>query len=294
MKIRSGFSLAVAMVFCLGSSAGADAVKVGDFRLDAAAYPADTSFDPGFTETTRSVADAPVQITSTFTGGTQAAGDAGNNTPDAKDIALRTTPGLTRIRNISKFKPSQNGGASGPARVGMVQWKFDLTPLDRYLSTDGLALTALELRLNLAVSDDTADQTYDLYLSYTHPGEAITLADIDNSTPGNSGRGDRGAGAQNFINFWNPAHQPAAAEVGDVVNRTHRVLVINQTGGLNAEDSQTLSEDLLALYNAGVREVNLQLAGGGYWSNRNIDIRDGSGLYITTGDQEPREAPEPG
>lgn len=272
MKIQTGFCLATAI--SITSSAGAALVPIEDFRMNSATYTTNTPFDPGFTESTRGVIGSPVSVNSVFTGGSQ---NADGGTPDVTtDIVLRTFSVSTQIRNLSRFPPSTNGGASGPSRVGMIQWNFDLTPIDGYLATNDLAITDLDLDLITTVSD--AARKYDVYLSYTNPAESITLASIDNSTVGDSA-GDGGAGALNWQNFFNPA---VGSTVGDVVNGTHRVLAKDHTGALSVND------DLLALYNDGVREFNLQLAAGDFWSGRQINIQEGSGLSITT---EP--VPEP-
>lgn len=275
MKISKGTCLASVIALGLACTANAGVDQVGDLRIGAATYETDTPFDPGFTETTRSVAGAPVEVNSTLTGGSQ---NAGGGTPSTgTDVFLRTYSSVTQINNLSRYTPSLNGGASGPARVGMIQWNIDLTPIDGYLAGNALALTALDLDFNFDPSDD--GKKYDIYLSYTNAGESISLASIDNSTVGYDGDGNGGAGSLNWTNFFNPARGSTA---GDIINGTHKVLAVDITGNL------TSSESLLALYNAGVREINLQIAAGDYWAARQFKVNEGAGISITT---EP--VPEP-
>ena len=266
MNPRTLCLLAASVALGAASTARAADTQVGDFRIGATTYPANTPFDPGFTETTRTVLNAPVSILSSFTGGSQNA----NGVADGDDLTLRTFSGSTVIRNISRNNPSSNGGASGPSRIGMVQWNFDLTPLEGYLSANGLSLT--ELDLDLLTSNSDASKALDVYLSYTNPAEGITLASIDNTSVG-TGAGDDGAGTRNFFDFYNPA---VGASEGGVVNGTHKVLRDGATGDL------ALAADLLSLYNTGVREFNLQLAGADFWSGRNIGVLEGSGVSIST------------
>ncbi len=268
MKISTGASLALVAALGWTSSANAGVDQIGDLRIGATTYGADTAFDPGFTETTRAVIGAPVQVNSTLTGGSQNA-DGGTPTT-GNDVVLRTFSSATQIKNLSRFKPSLNGGTTGATRVGMIQWNFDLTPIDSYLSTNSLGLTALDLDLNFDPSDDA--KKYDIYLSYTNAAEAITLASIDNSTVGDSA-GDGGAGSVNWTNFFNPAR---GASVGTILSGTHKALAVDLAGNLIS------SESLLALYNAGVREFNLQVAAGDFWSARQFKVLNGAGLSITT------------
>lgn len=275
MEIGKGTCLICAIALGLAGTANAGIDQIGDLRIGASTYETDTPFDPGFTETTRSVAGAPVEVNSTFTGGSQ---NAGGGTPSTgTDVFLRTYSSVTQISNLSRYTPSVNGGASGPTRLGMVQWHFDLTPIDGYLSGNALALTALDLDFNFDPSDDS--KKYDIYLSYTNVGEGISLTSIDYSTVGYDSDGNGGAGSLNWAQFFDPAR---GSSVGDIVNGTHKVLAVDTTGNL------VTSESLLALYNAGVREFNLQVAAGDYWSARQFKVNEGAGISMTT---EP--VPEP-
>ncbi len=262
------------------SVANAGTVHVGDFRIGALNYPAFTHFDPGFGLIQTRGADvdgdisngfvpAPVNIFSQFTGGSQNS----DGVLDALvDPGLKTFSASTIIKNLTRFKPNTVVGLpTGPERIGMTQWNFDLTPLETYLTDNSLSLTALDLGLNIDVSDH--GKKYDFYLSYTNPAESITQASVDSTTVDVGGDGTLGAGGLNFDNFYIPARGAAA---GDIVNGTHKVLAIDQVSLLN------LSESLLPLYDAGVRNFNLQLAAGDFWSGRQIKILEGSGLSIDT------------
>lgn len=256
--------LSVAML-TIFSTAQAGSIQIGDFRLSSGAYSSDTDIDPGSSDSTRSVIGAPVQVNSTFTSGTQNA----NGTADSNDLELRTFSSVTRLKTLSRFTPSVNG-TSGANRVGMVQWDFDLTPLDSYLTSNSLSLTALDLDLITTHSD--TNKKLDIYLSYTNPAESIAIASIDMSTVGDSA-GDGGAGSNNWTNFYFPARSVSA---GSVAGGTHKVLLKDNTGNLG------LNESLLALYNSGVRDINLSIAAGDFWSGRTISVAAGSGLSIDT------------
>lgn len=255
---------AAACVAGIGISSYAATTQVGDFRLNSNAYSVDTAFDiasPG--DTTRSVLGAPVAINSNFIAVTQNPG----GTPDpATDIRLKTFSSVTNIININRYAsdPDGPGVSGGPQRVGAVQWSFDLTPLDTYLSNNALVLTALDLSLLTTVGSNATDKPYDVYLSYTNAGESITLASL--STSANSGD-------DNYDNFWFPAR--AAAE-GDVVNGTHKLIEKDVLDALNLESS------ILSLYDSGVRDFNLIVSSGAFFSGRIISITEGSGLSIDT------------
>lgn len=266
MKLAALILTATATILLTCCSAHAGSVPIGDFRIGSNDVPANTNFDPGVDFGTRSVVGAPVQVNSIFSAASQQA----NGTVESTDVELRTFSSASNIRNLSRFNPSQDGGQSGPSRVGMVQWSFDLTPLDTYLTSNSLVLTNLDLDLITDNSDD--GKKLDIYLSYTNLAESISLAGIDNTNDG-GGDQDAGSGNLNWTNFYNPAR---GSSVGDVINGTHRVLAVDQTGDVS------LSEDLLALYNSGVREVNFQIAAGDFWSGRQISVKEGSGLSIDT------------
>ena len=265
----------------LAPVAHAGSMQIGDFRLQADAYATETAFDPGFGgddsfksrgpdadgDNSNGIQESPVKIFSQLTGGSQ---QASGVIDPATDVRLITYSAATQIRNLSRYTPSVDG-ISGPARVGMVQWNFDLTDLETYLADNSLELTALDLGLNISVSD--FGKKYGFYLSYTNPAESITQASIDNSTVGYDADGNGGAGGLNWTNFYFPT---VGASAGTIVNGTHKVLVSDYVGILD------LSESLLDLYDAGVRNFNLQLVASDYWAARQINIDEGSGLSIDT------------
>ncbi|MEP3481288.1 MAG: PEP-CTERM sorting domain-containing protein [Fuerstiella sp.] len=252
------FAMAV-LVVGSPTSTQAGVITIGDFRIGATDVVSDTPFDPGVTFATRGVSGAPVQIVSDFSVASQ---NADGTLSAGEDVILRTFSSVTRIRNLSRFAPSDVAG-SGVERVGIAQWSFNLSPLDSYLATNNLTLAELDLDL-LSVNSDTSREL-DVYLSYTLPADGITLTSIDSTTSE--------AGANNFTTFYEPAR---GAAVGDVVNGTHRVLQLDTAGNLDINSS------LLTLFNSGVRDFNLSVAGGDFLSARNIDIAAGSGISLTT------------
>ncbi len=234
-------------------------VQVGDFRIGSTDYGVNTYFDPGFANTTRSVSGAPVNISSAFTGTSQGAGNAPADS--ATDMGLRTYSGVTTILNMNRYASSSNGGATGNPRIGIVQWNFDLTPLDGYLSGNGLSLTALDLDL---VLDLPGGDGYDVYLSYTDAGEGTSLTGISATDP-----------ISNYNTFWWAAEN-AGATAGSIVGGAFEVIARDQVA------DGTISDSLLALYGSGVREFNLTLMTPDYNNTQQTKIGDGSGLSITT------------
>jgi len=254
----------------LASSANAGVTQIGDFRIASTGHPSPgTVFDPGFTQATRGVLTAPAgsEIISTLSVGSQ---NASGLAEQEFDPRIKTFTAASQILNLSRFGPSTNGGVSGATRAGMAQWSFDLTPLDTYLSTNGLTLTELDLDMVFDLKDET--NILDYYLSYTNATESISKADIDVTTIGDA-VGVGGAGSNNWTNFFNPAR---GSSIGDVINGTHRVLLVDHVGDVNS------SESLLSLFNAGVRQFNLQVAAGNFQSNDQFKMIAGSGLSITT------------
>ena len=234
-------------------------VQIGDFRIGSSDYTVNTYFDPGFSNTTRTVAGAPVDINSAFTGTSQNAGDAPPNS--ATDIGLRTYNDATTILNMQRYAASTDGGATGNSRIGIVQWNFDLSPLDSYLSDNSLSLTALDLDL---VLDLPGGDGYDVYLSYTDAGAGTTLTGISSTEP-----------ISNYHTFWWAAEN-AGATAGSIVNNQFEVLAKDQV--LDG----TISDSLLALYGNGVRDFNLTLMTADYNASQQTKIAEGSGLSITT------------
>ena len=254
--------LITAMAVTLLPLAGAT-TQIGDLRLNAATYSTLTYFDPASAvQNTRGVIGAPVAINSQFVAVSQNTGGA---SPDsATDIGLQTFSTSTTIRQLNRYTSDADGPgpATGPQAVGAVQWTINLTPLGSYLSSNNLDLTALNLRLVTSVSDGTAP--YDVYLSYTRAAESITQASISTSTT---------AGPNNYTNFWFPAQGTAE---GAIANGTHKVFEKGFTGPMD------LTINLLALYDAGVTNVNLIMTSGGFLSGRTININEGSGVSMST------------
>ena len=158
------------------------------------------------------------------------------------------------------MRRSTDGGLSGAARLGIVQWNFDLSPLDSYLSGTGLSLTALDLDL---VIDFPGGDGYEVFLSYTDAGVGTTLTGISTSDA-----------TVNYGLWWEQENIGAAT--GDIVGGKYEILAKNQVA------DTTISDSLLALYNDGVREFNMILMTPDYNSAQQTKIVDGSGLSITT------------
>ena len=230
-------------------------VDVGDFRIGATTYSETTRFDPGFSETTRAVVGAPVQVNSTFSGTSQNPGEA---VPDDDDIGLRTFSAATQINTLNRFASSTDGGTTGAARAGAVQWSFSLASITSYLAANDLTAAELSLRMVTTVSD--AAREYDLYLSYTLPAEGMSLTSIsaDNART-------------NYDTFWWPSQ---SADEGDLVGGTHEILQLQHTGAMD------FTFDLLPLFQAGVEEFNLIMASGDFLSSRTIGIDEGSGISL--------------
>ena len=241
---------------CLPATAGV--MQVGDLRLSSVAVPTQTSYDPGFAGfTTRAVTTAPVQINSDVSGTSQYA----DGTLDSKDIALQTYTPNTQIRNLNYATPdADNDPANGGfQQAGGVQWSFDLSPLDAYLASNNLGLTALDLDLATTLTGGAGD--YDFYLSYTSPTAGTTLTQLGND------------GSSVFSAFTGPG---IGQSEGTIVNDSFEILVDD------ASTSLLTSESLLSLYDEGVREFNLVLTSNKYMRGRSIVINEGSGLSITT------------
>ncbi|MEM9079062.1 MAG: hypothetical protein AAGC74_00020 [Verrucomicrobiota bacterium] len=264
MKIyhRASF-IAVALNCCLASALVAQQ-QVGDFRLNSGAPYNNRSFafDSSFSFTTRDVTGAPVQVPSTLSGVTQngvaPAGDV------STDFYVRNFSSSTSFRNHTRFGPDPDG-PSGPeggnTAIGAKQWTFDLSVLETYLTTNSETLTGLDLRMILNPNSSGLTKLFDIYLSYTEPSESITLTDISDDP------------SVNYTDWWFAARSGAE---GDVINGTHKILKLNTSG------AQDFMESFLALYQAGVREVNVVVIVGEFFSGRHLTVPAGAGLYITT------------
>ncbi|MEP0761901.1 MAG: hypothetical protein HRF48_04110 [Chloroflexota bacterium] len=260
--IRTLAVVTLASAAGLAVSAQAADTQITDFRLPADTYSPDRHhFDPGFGPlSTRAVPGAPVTLDAQFSGTTQ---NIDGVVDPLTDIAVRTYTPVTQIVQISRYgvDPDGIGGVNGIQRIGIVQWHFDLTPLDSYLATNGLKLDALDMDLIVdALNDET--MLLDIYLSYTNPAESISLTNISATSA-----------EDNYNNFWLPTLNHVA---GDIVNGTHKILTKDDPGDLS------LNASLLSLYNQGVRQFNLIMTTPSYSANRTYEIEAGSGLSITT------------
>lgn len=254
-KTKKMSLLVVLAVVSLTIGAQADVVQVTDLRLGGGDVSTKTYYDPGFSGfTTRYPAGSPYWANAAFSGTSSQTGGA---SPDAYDLALRTWSSQTNIYSLAR-------SATLPA---IVQWKIDLTTLDTYLNDNSLAMTALDFGWNATTSGNWGEGKYDMYLSYTNVAEGITLTDISATSA-----------TDNKNTFWTPAQ---GAALGDIVGGTHRVIVSGQPG-TDESTPFTMSESILAAYNSGVREFNVQLMGYGYLPGRVLFVKDGSGVYMET------------
>ena len=114
--------------------------------------------------------------------------------------------------------------------------------------------------LKLDMSDE--GKPFDVFISYTDPAEPITLSGIQIDNP-----------QVNYTDFIDPA---IGASPGDIIGETHRVLQAQTNGDID------LTDNLLALYQAGVRQFNLMVTTPSFYSGRFISVLDGSGLFIET------------
>lgn len=260
--------ITLSLLLALAPLVEAASTQVGDLRLSSTPYSgATTYFDPASDgDLTRAVVGAPVGINSNFIAVTQNPDGGTPNT--SEDIGIRTFSSATQIRTLNRFgaDPDGPGPLGGPQRVGGVQWSIDLSPLGSYLSGNALSLTNLELRLANLASDDTKE--YDIYLSYTNAAESIALASLSTGLS---------AGTDNYSDFWFPSQTVAE---GSIANGTHKVIKRDFTGDMTGASELVI--DLLALYGAGVTELNLMMVSGAFYDNRTMGIEEGSGIFIDT------------
>jgi hypothetical protein len=200
--LHCALSFSVACLSLWGNSALAGDTLVGDFRLAADAVVVQTAFeDPSFATRTAApvVLDAGLpDVASAFSGLSQISdGTVEDQTASGAetDIRITTFAASTRIRNLNRYNVVNY---RLPFQSGSLQWSFDLTPIDSYLTTNSLTLDALDLGLITTISG-TGD--YDILLSYTNPAESITKAGIS-TTVGASKPGS----TANHANMWYPLH----------------------------------------------------------------------------------------
>lgn len=261
MKLRPFIASALVVASSLSP---ATAQQVSDLRLAPDLFIEGVSyFDPGFENLlTREVIEAPVQLTSLFSGTSQNPTAGGTGDP-ATDLGIRTRANSTDFNNVNRFTvdPDGPGGVNGPQRIGTIQYEVDLAPLEAYLTTSGDSLSTLDLQFLLTSSDATA--TYDIYLSYESANESLTQTSI---IPDDA--------VSNYLNLWLPAQSGA---VGDVINGTHKIVNLAQTGDLIFQTSS-----LLSAYNDGARKVNIIIAVPSLFSGRTLNIDSLSGIYLET------------
>lgn len=344
-------SLAVILSALLVGSASAGDTQIGEFLLDETFSPSisfheefDGDTNPDFQ--TRMPAALPAgvpEITSQLTGLSQNANmELITSTPDETDLGIRTNAAWTKINHLNRYGVDPLSPA-GDARVGVAQFKFDLSPLDGYLSGNSLSLDALDMDFLVTFKGNgwTAGQKIDFVMSYTSASEGITLADIDRTITDDF---STGGAPQNHANIWHPLNGVAPPfAVGDVntdgnVDQADLTVITNnystgtdlatgdvdENGGVNGNDfllwqrnvgalpppplpvladgdnyggnyyvlkrdivgakdvQETISRDLLTLYNEGVREFNVMIAAGDFMPGRSFNIDVGSGISITT------------
>ena len=135
-------------------------------------------------------------LVATFSGLSQVAnGNLQGLVNPAEDFRLRSFTTTTQIQNISRFNDPPTLTPGVPPFAGALQWAFDLTPLESYLSAEGLSLSALEanLDINYAAIGTSGGRTYDVLLSYTNAAENIALTSISTTVdPGQSGSATNG------------------------------------------------------------------------------------------------------
>lgn len=248
------------VIFCLVGRADAASIQVGSLLLPEDAYPAATGFDPGFGAlhgepalTTRTVVGAPVNIDSDVAG---TSGDQGDPPAVANDdITLLTTASSTTVIRLGRF--------GNTIRAGGMRWAIDLTPLDSYLGTNSLGLTDIDIHLNLDFNDENSPT--DIYLSYTDASQSLVIQDLSTTDEDIA------------TNWTTPA---IGAAPGDLVNGTHEVIALAANDTTNPHPDTI---DLLPLFNAGVRELNLVFAYNAFWGTSDaVDILEGSGVFIET------------
>jgi|GEM_PF-2875127 len=212
------FALIMTLLPLSSSSVQAGDTLVGTFALNVNEYPSNTIVET-WSNVTPNTADtfndpALPRIFSTFSGLSSRA----NGTLDADDIQLRSFSSNTVIirPNRGGTDPDGPGGQGGQQLVGAVQWSFDLSPIQTYLTDNNLSLTALDLDL-VTIAEGTSDnREYDVLLSYTNPVQSITKAGISTALATVPGDATTSGAAENYNNIWLPLHDAdAGAIAGD-------------------------------------------------------------------------------
>lgn len=197
-----------------------------------------------FSTPTQTVSGAPVAANVVFSGAAQRSD--GNNRAEVKYFS-----NLAQIVQLSRYNST--------SAAGVLQYSIDLSNYDAYLSDNGLMAEAIEIRLN---TGGHTDYGYDVYLSYAYAPQAITRIGIDTSVD---------AAASNYTNIYAVGN---AGEVGSIAGGTLLVLA-------KSENNYTLSMDVADLYNSGVRQFELIIASANFGQNRNLNILETSGVFLT-------------
>ncbi len=150
-----------------------------------------------------------------------------------EDFVLVTFGRRTRVRQFTRYAGADTSAENG--RAGTLQFGFDLSPLDSYLSTAGESLDSLEVNF-VAQWDALQDRDYELLLSYTNESEDITLADISTEV-GSAEREFPGSETN-----WNVLFKPSrlageGALIGDDPRTTGTAL-----GDYNSDDVVNLAD----------------------------------------------------
>lgn len=185
--------------------------QIGELLLPQPTYSIQTTLETwsNSTGTTDDVINNPSLpgVIGTFTGLSQRGEGV---IEDANDIRLRTFTSSLQISQLNRgaVDPDGPGGVLGPQRSGAVQWAFDLTAIDDYLTNNNLNLTELDFDFVANVSGSAIDKKYDVLLSYTNPAESIVKTDISTVIDI-----DVTGASANYSNIWLPLHDSNADQV---------------------------------------------------------------------------------
>ncbi len=157
---------------------------------------------------------------------------------DNQDWRVRSFSQDSLLINFTRFNQADLESETG--RAGAVQWGFDLTALETYLSDNSLQLDALQVNLRNKWDDGSSDnlasngsRQFDVLLSYTDAGEGITLGDISTTVDEN-----RTGPQDNFNILYAPSR---GGNVGDLIGDDRRtagapVGDYNDDGTVNSAD----------------------------------------------------------
>lgn len=151
-----------------------------------------------------------------------------------EDFVLETFALRTNVKQFSRYS-GQGDVTRDNGRAGTLQWGFDLSTLDTYLTNESLALDSLELNLR-ASWPALQDRTYDLLLSYTNPSEGITLGEI--STEVGTEAGSYPGSEANWHILFKPSR---TGNVGDLVGDDPRTTGV-ALGDYNSDDNVDVAD----------------------------------------------------